>query len=101
MALPKTTFTEADVHAIRALLDGTATGDQQKRAMRFILYDICHIFDSPYVSEGLDRESFVMMGRHQVGVIITSVKNPEVLERARTPPAPARPPARRSSRGKE
>lgn len=83
MALPTTDFTEADVHAIRDLLVGRASSDQQIRAMRFILGDICHIYDSPYVSSGLDRESFVMIGRHQVGVLITSTQTPRVLEEAR------------------
>lgn len=83
MALPTPDFTEADVHAIRALLGGQATSEQQLRAMRFIAEDICHVFDSPYVSEGADRESFVMMGRHQVGVLITSVRTNRVLQEAR------------------
>ncbi len=83
MALPKPQFTEADVHAIRALLRGEATADQQRRAMRVILEDVCHIYDSPYVADGSDRESFVMMGRHQVGVIVTSAQTARVLEEAR------------------
>lgn len=83
MALPKPEFTEADVHAIRALIEGRASPDQQLRGMRFILNEICHIYDSPYVSNGKARESFVMMGRHQVGVIITSAQTARVLEAAR------------------
>lgn len=83
MALPKPTFTEADVHAIRAFLAGTATGEQQRRAAKFILEEICHIFDSPYVAGGEDRDTFVMLGRHQVGVLITSTQTPGVLEAAR------------------
>lgn len=83
MALPKPTFTEADVHSIRAFLAGTATPDQQRRAAKFILEDICHIFDSPYIESGVDRDSFVMMGRHQVGVLITSTQTAETLQAAR------------------
>jgi hypothetical protein len=83
MALPEPNFTEADVHAIRATLRGEASADQQRRAMKFVLEGICHIFDSPYVANGLDRESFVMLGRHQVGVIITSTQTERVLEEAR------------------
>lgn len=91
MALPEPTWTEADVHAVRALIAGTATMDQQRRGMRFILEDICRIYDSPYVEKGQDRESFVMMGRHQVGVLITSSQTERVLERARNPPQPRQP----------
>lgn len=101
MALPEPLFTEADVHAIRAVIAGTATGDQQRRAMRVILEDVCHIFDSPYVADGADRESFVMMGRHQVGVIITSTQTLRVLEEARARDArPAEPQPRRKRQPK-
>lgn len=82
MTLPKADYTEADVHAMRAFLSGTATAEQQLRVRRFILEGICHIFDSPYVSGGDDRETFVMIGRHQVGVLITSATTPEVLAAA-------------------
>lgn len=82
MPLPDVKFTEADVHAIRALIGGAASADQQQRGMRFILEHICRIYDSPYVSQGADRDSFVMMGRHQVGILITSTITPRVLEAA-------------------
>jgi hypothetical protein len=95
MALPEPKFEEADVHSIRALLLGTASADQQRRGMRFILEEICRIFDSPYVSKGEDRESFVMVGRHQVGVIITSTQTPRVLEAARNPPLKPAPATRK------
>lgn len=105
MALPKPTFTEQDVHALRALIAGVATGDQQRRGMRFILEDVCRIFDTPYVAEGADRESFVAIGRHQVGVIITSSQNPAVLQAAiehdRGPPPKPRRETTRKTRGQD
>lgn len=83
MTLPNPDFTEADVHAVRALISGAASADQQRRAMRFILQGICRIYDSPYVAGGIDRESFVMIGRHQVGILITSTQTEQTLEAAR------------------
>lgn len=82
MALPKPETTEADVHAVRACIAGSATSEQQIRAMRWIGEQCCHIFDSPYVADGSDRESFVMLGRHQVGVMISAMQTPRVLAEA-------------------
>lgn len=80
---------------MRALLAGTATADQQRTAMRCILEDICRIYDTPYVAAGVDRDTFVMLGRHQVGVLITSTTTERVLldaqRRASAKAAPATP----------
>lgn len=83
MALPKPIITEADVHAVRAVLAGRADSDQQRRAMRWIGEELCHIFDSPYVADGNDRDTFIMLGRHQVGVMISAMQTPATLEAAR------------------
>ncbi len=83
MALPKPDYSEEIVHAIRDMIAGNASPDQQRKGMRFILEDICHIYDSPYVERGSDRDSFVMMGRHQVGVLITATQTSQTLEAAR------------------
>lgn len=82
MALPPVEFTEIEVLSIRALLDGRADAGQQMIGMNAIGQKICRVFDSPYVANGGDRDTFVMLGRHQVGVIITSTKTPRVLEEA-------------------
>lgn len=83
MALPEPVTTEDDVHAIRALIAGTATPDQQRRGMRWIAEQACHVFDSPYVARGTDRDTFVMIGRHQVGTMISHLQTPAALEAAR------------------
>lgn len=82
MALPPPDFTEIDVLAVRAFIAGTASSDQQRTAANVILRKLCRVFDSPYVSQGGDRDTFVMIGRHQVGVMITSTQTPQTLERA-------------------
>lgn len=99
MALPKPTWSEADVHAVRAVMRGTADGEQQRLALTFILTEVCRIFDSPYVADGADRESFVAIGRHQVGVIITSAQTEPVLIEARANDARAKLPAAPPKRG--
>lgn len=83
MALPEPVTTEDDVHAIRALIAGTATPDQQRRGMRWIGEQCCQIFSSPYVARGSDRDTFVMIGRHQVGVMISHCQTEQALEVAR------------------
>jgi len=83
MVLPKPDYTEESVHAIRDMIAGNASPDQQRKGMNFILSEICHIFDSPYVEKGSDRDCFVMIGRHQVGVLITATQTSQTLEAAR------------------
>lgn len=83
MTLPRPIITEPDVHAIRKLIAGTADAGEQVRGMRWIAEQACRIFDSPYVAEGNDRETFIAIGRHQVGVLISAMQTPGVLEAAR------------------
>lgn len=83
MALPEPKITEEDVHAVRAFLKGEATKAQQLRAARWIGEECCHVFDSPFVAHGVDRETFVMIGRHQIGVLIAAMNNPLTLEKAK------------------
>ncbi len=83
MGLPSPVITEEDVHAVRAWLDGTATKDQQLRSARWIGTEVCRVFDSPYAAEGTDRDTFVAIGRHQVGVMITAMRTEKTLNDAR------------------
>jgi hypothetical protein len=83
MALPSADLTEIEVLAIRAFLSGSADHAAQVTAANAILRKMCRIFDSPYVANGSDRDSFVMLGRHQIGVLITSAQTAETLEAAR------------------
>lgn len=83
MALPKPIITEADVHAVRACIAGTADAAQQVRAMVWIGKEACGVFDSPYVADGNDRETFVAIGRHQVGIMISAMQTQATLEAAK------------------
>lgn len=82
MALPKANLSEAEVHAIRALLEGTASAQQQVAGMAAIVAKMCRRFDTPYI-EGNTADTHVMIGRHQIGTMITACNTEETLEAAR------------------
>lgn len=94
MALSIPKLTEADVHAVRAVISGKADSGQQIRAMEWIARELCRIFDSPYVADGDDRETFIAIGRHQVGVMITAMTTEPVLNAARAADEAKKSPAR-------
>lgn len=75
--------TESDVHAVRAVIAGTASPDEQKRAMLWIGDQACRRMDSPY-EPGVDLfDQGVLMGRHLVGVLISNMTTGRTLEAAR------------------
>ena len=55
----------ADAHALRALHEGTATAEQQKRAMFWILTKACDVPGMPYRDN--DRDTAFALGRLFVG----------------------------------
>ena len=55
----------ADAHALRALQAGTATADQQQRALRWILVNACDTAGQPYWPS--DRDTAFALGRLFVG----------------------------------
>lgn len=61
-------YTEADVQAIRACVRGDADAEQQKRAIDFIINDICGTYDSPMRSN--DKDTYIAGGKQRVGQII-------------------------------
>lgn len=68
---------KADVVAIQAVAAGTANGDQQRRAMRFIVDGLCARYDWGFRPEG-DRETCVVLGRQFVGCQLTYLINTPV-----------------------
>lgn len=98
MPLPVPQPTEIEVHAVRALVKGEASKDQQLRAVEWLM-TITGIRGVPYVpgSEG-ERDTLVLIGQHRIGVLIANMLAPETLtqaqasdrERARGVPAPTR-----------
>jgi hypothetical protein len=57
--------TVTDAHALRALRAGTASEDQQRRALDWILLKACRVGDLPW--EETDRETAFAIGRMFVG----------------------------------
>lgn len=60
-----------DVAAIQALAFGTATPDQQRRALEWIVNSACGTYDSEYRSN--DREHAYASGRRFVGLQIVKM----------------------------
>lgn len=85
MAIILPITTEADVHAVRACMGGTADADQQQRAMRWIVNQVCRRLDSPWRPGelGAARETDFEAGRHWAGVTIADMTTPKALEDAR------------------
>lgn len=61
-------YTDADVHAMQALAKGSASADQQKRALRWIIEDAAGTYDMHYRPgpEGA-RDTDFALGRCFVG----------------------------------
>lgn len=106
MAIILPIITEADVHAVRAVMGGTAVAEQQVRAMRWILGQVCRRLDAVYYP-GADgqRDTDFAAARQWCGVTISDMSEQSTLDAARAsdargsagqnaPPAPAarRPP---------
>jgi hypothetical protein len=68
---------EADAHAIRAVANGTASEDQQVRAMKFIIHNLCSTYDlafRPGGSEG-DRATAFAEGKRWPGLQLVKLIN--------------------------
>lgn len=73
-------WNEMGVLAVRALLRGEASADQQRVGMSFIANQLCRRFDSPYIPGSTELDAGVELGRHLVGVWIGNCNEPEFLE---------------------
>lgn len=64
-------YTLADVVALKAMFDGAADADQQKRFLNWILNDVCPVGSLSYHPKDADATAF-KEGRRSVGVIINT-----------------------------
>lgn len=65
-----------EVHALRALATGTATTDQQRAVLKFIIEDVCNTYDQPYrPGEGGERDTAFACGRMFAGQQIVKLLN--------------------------
>lgn len=69
----------SEVAALQAVAAGSATADQQQRAMRVIVEKICLRYEMPYVpgADG-ERDTCLGLGRMRAGTIITSFLNADI-----------------------
>ena len=63
----------ADVTAVRAVAEGRATPEQQKRAMAYVVNALCGINDWPYRPGANDRDTNIGLGRQFVGHMISKM----------------------------
>ena len=66
-----------DVVAIKALSLGTATEDQQKRALHFILVTVCGVDEEQYCP-GSDRDTAYALGKRRVGTYLRSLLSADI-----------------------
>lgn len=64
----------ADAAAIKALAAGTATEDQQRRALKWMVEKACCTYDVSYRPSG-DRDTAFAEGRRFVGIQIVKMVN--------------------------
>ncbi len=58
-------YTEADVQALKSLQRGTATEDQQQRAIAFIINTVCATYDC--ASRRSERDTNLALGKQRAG----------------------------------
>lgn len=69
----------ADVVAIKALAAGTASDEQQKRALHFILVEVCRVDDEPYCpGENGNRDTAYALGKRRVGTYLRSLISADI-----------------------
>lgn len=64
----------ADIYAIRALFNGTAEAEQQKRAVKCVVEEICQTYAMTFDPES-DRQTAFNEGKRHVGRILVGIAN--------------------------
>lgn len=68
------TWEPADAAAFKALQRGTATPEQQKRALEYVIHVAAGTYDWPFRPEG-ERDTLIALGRQFVGKQIVFLVN--------------------------
>lgn len=63
-----------DAYALQALSRGEATPDQQKRALKWIIYNACMTYERTFIAGNPDA-SQVIAGRREAGLDIVKLLN--------------------------
>ncbi len=95
MSIPNAACNLPTLYAVRALFEGTATADQQKMALEWIIFRACGTGEDPFTLGGEDgrRTTDFIAARQWAGRQIARLRSPEALAeiQARSKsPAPAR-----------
>jgi hypothetical protein len=80
------TITEADVMAVRALVDGVANETQQKRALEWIIREACGTLKPTIYPKGEDPAAHALHAdgqRHAGNLIRAMISDPRTLAAAR------------------
>lgn len=67
--LERPAYYPADVHALRALMQGTATPDQQRRVCDFLMHHVCATYDETFRPES-ERLTAFASGKRWVGLTL-------------------------------
>ena len=76
----------ADASAIQALTTGTASADQQKRALNWILRQACMLPEWAYQPGANDRDTNIALGRQFVGHQIVKLQHVDMQKARRDEP---------------
>jgi len=63
-----------DAHAVQAVMQGRASEEQQRRAMRFLVHQICGTYDLSYRPSS-DRDTAFAEGKRYVGLTLVKFAN--------------------------
>ncbi|MEN3145695.1 hypothetical protein ABCW43_00110 [Neorhizobium sp. IRAMC:178] len=77
MTIKPAAYDKEVLYAFRALFDGKANDGQQKRAMEWLLLNLCHIGMASFSET--DRETAFLEGERSVGLQIARLREPEAL----------------------
>lgn len=65
-------YQPADAKAIQCVADGTASADQQRRAMKWIIEEVCKTYDLEFRPES-ERDTTLASGKRFVGLQIVKM----------------------------
>ena len=72
-------YDETDAYAIKAVAHGTASADQQKRAIKWIVEDCAHTYDEQYFEESPGNTAYALGSRHVGMQIVKMINLPAVV----------------------
>lgn len=76
---PPADVTVAEVAAVKALASGTATDEQQRRAMKFIVERVCGTYEEVYCpGDDGNRDTAYAAGKRRVGLYLVTLTHADI-----------------------